>query len=123
MNRHDITDAQWAVIAPLIPKQRAGPGRKRNDDRTTLNGILFVLKTGCAWEDVPRRYGSPATCWRRLSGWAMDGTWERIWRVLLSELDAQGQLEWAQAFLDGSFVPAKKGALASARPKRVKARK
>jgi transposase len=91
MSRHDITDDQWTVIVPLIPKQRAGPGRRRNDDRTTLNGILFVLKTGCAWEDVPRRYGSPATCWRRSSGWATDGTWERIWRVLLSQLDAQGK--------------------------------
>jgi hypothetical protein len=62
MSRHDLTDEQWAVIEPLIPQQKSGPGRKRNDDRQTLNGILFVLKTGCAWEDVPRRFGSPATC-------------------------------------------------------------
>jgi transposase len=117
MSRHEITDAQWAVITPLIPKQKPGPGRKRNDDRLTLNGILFVLKTGCRWEDVLRVYGSPTTCWRRFCTWSKDGTWERIWRTLLSRLDARGQLEWAQAFLDGSFVPAKKGALESARPK------
>jgi transposase len=114
MSRHDLTDEQWAVIEPLIPKQKAGPGRKRHPDRHTLNGILYVLKTGCPWEDVPRAYGSPATCWRRLSAWAADGTWERIWRTLLSQLDAQGKLEWTQAFLDGSFVPAKKGELESA---------
>jgi len=60
MSRHDISDVQWAVIAPLIPKQKLGPGRKRNDDRQTLNGILFVLKTGCTWADVPRVHGSPA---------------------------------------------------------------
>jgi transposase len=65
MNRHELTDEQWAVIEPLIPKQKPGPGRRRSDDRHTLNGILFVLKTGCTWEDVPRIYGSPATCWRR----------------------------------------------------------
>jgi hypothetical protein len=59
-------------------------------------------------QDVPRTYGSPATCWRRFRTWAADGTWEQIWRTLLSQLDAQGKLEWAQAFLDGSFVPAKK---------------
>jgi transposase len=123
MSRHDLTDEQWAVIEPLIPQQKSGPGRKRNDDRQTLNGILFVLKTGCAWEDVPRRFGSPATCWRRFSAWSQDGTWERMWRALLSQLDAQGKLDWAQAFLDGSFVPAKKGAPASARPKSVRARK
>lgn len=123
MSRHDITDEQWAVIEPFIPKQRAGPGRKRKDNRRTLNGILFVLKTGCTWGDVPRTYGSPATCWRRFRNWAADGTWEQIWRALLSQLNAQGKIEWAQAFLDGSFVPAKKGGPASARPKSARARR
>ena len=111
MTRHELTDAQWAVIEPLLPKRRRGRGRPRADDRQTLNGILYVLKTGCAWADLPQRYGSPTTCWRRLQQWEGDGTWEAIWRALLSQLDAQGKVEWAQAFLDGSFVPAKKGAL------------
>ena len=121
MTRHDITDEPWAVIEPFIPKQKPGSGRKRNPARHTLNGILVVLKTGCTWEDVPRAYGSPATCWRRFHQWVADGTWEQIWRALLSQLDAQGKLEWTRAFLDGSFVPAKKGDLGSAkrRPARV----
>ncbi|MFQ3566176.1 MAG: hypothetical protein SNJ59_04185 [Aggregatilineales bacterium] len=55
---------------------------------------------------------SDSTCWRRLNAWSLDGTWERIWRTFLSQLDAEGKLEWAQAFLDESFVPAKKGAMA-----------
>ena len=114
MNRHALTDAQWAVIEPLLPKQKPGPGRRRADNRRTLNGILHVLKTGCAWEDMPRAYGAPTTCWRRLRAWAQDGTWERVWRTLLSQLDAQGKLEWATAFLDGSFVPAKGGVMPSA---------
>jgi transposase len=121
MSRHDITDEQWGVIEPLIPKQTPGPGRKRSHDRHTLNGILFVLKTGCTREDVPRACGSPATCWRRFRHWAADGTWEQIWRVLLSQLDAQGKLEWTRAFLDGSFVPAKKGDLGSAKRRSAKA--
>jgi transposase len=108
-----MPDEQWAVIEPLIPQQKPGPDRKRTHDRHTLNGILFVLKTGCTWEDVPRAYGSPATCWRRFRLWAAEGTWEQIWRALLSQLDARGKLEWTQAFLDGSFVPAKKGDLGS----------
>ena len=112
MSRHDITDAQWQLLAPLIPPQKVGPGRKRNDDRKTLDGILYVLKTGCAWEDLPQVYGSDTTCWRRLQQWSEDGTWDTIWRTLLSQLDSQSKLEWAQAFLDGSFVPAKKGELA-----------
>jgi transposase len=109
MSRHDLTDEQWAVIEPQIPPRQPGRGRRRNDDRRTLNGILYVLKTGCAWEDLPAEYGSDTTCWRRLREWSEDGTWERIWRALLGQLDAQDKLEWAQAFLDGSFVPAKKG--------------
>jgi transposase len=123
MNRHEITDAQWAVIEPLIPKQKPGPGRQRHDDHQTLNGILVVLKTGCTWEDVPRAYGSPAMCWRRFRSWAADGTWERIWRTLLSQLDAQGKREWAQAFLDGRVVPAKQGGPASVRPELARARR
>jgi transposase len=98
MSRHELSDEQWAVLEPLIPQKRAKRGRPRNDNRQTLNGILYVLKTGCAWEDLPREYGSDSTCWR-------------IWRTFLSQLDAEGKLEWAQAFLDGSFVPAKKGAM------------
>jgi transposase len=123
LSRHEITDAPWAVIEPLIPTQKPGPGRKRNDDRQTLNGILVVLKTGCTWEDVPRAYGAPTTCWRRFRRWARDGTWEQIWRAWLGQLNAQGKLEWAQAFLDGSVVPAKKGVPASARRRSVKAPK
>jgi transposase len=69
-----------------------------------------------AGEDVPRVYGSPSTCWRRLKAWEEDGTWERIWRSLLTLLDDQDKIEWLRAFLDGSFVPAKKGELVSAGP-------
>ncbi|MBI2855636.1 MAG: transposase [Chloroflexi bacterium] len=107
--KEELTDAQWALLAPHLPppKQR---GRKRADDRATLNGILFVLRTGCRWKDIPLRYGAPTTCWERLRAWEADGSWEHIWRTLLGTLDAQGKVEWPQAFLDGSFIPAKRGA-------------
>lgn len=111
MSRHDLANEPWAVIEPLIPKKARRRGRPRTDDRRTLNGILYVLKTGCAWEDLPREYGSASTCWRRLNEWSLEGTWARIWRTFLSQLGADGKLEWAQAFLDGSFVPAKKGVM------------
>lgn len=121
MSRHELTNEQWAVIEGLLPARREGPGRPRADDRQTLNGILYVLKTGCAWADMPERYGSYVTCWRRLQTWSEDGTWERIWQALLGQLDAEAKLEWAQAFLDGSFVPAKKGDLALDEPRWAKA--
>jgi len=116
MRATELTDEQWERLKPLLPP-RQKRGRPRADDRRTLTGVLYVLRTGCHWEDVPREYGSPSTCWRRLKAWEEDGTWERIWRSLLTLLDGQDKIEWTKAFLDGgSFVPAKKGDLASERP-------
>lgn len=109
MKTTELTDEQWRRLKPLLPSPREGRGHPRADDRQTLNGILYVLRTGCRWQDVPREYGSPTTCWRRLRTWEEDGTWERIWRSLLALLDELRKLEWAKVFLDGSFVPAKKG--------------
>lgn len=108
--RHELSDVQWKVIEPLLPPPKR-MGRPRADDRKTVEGILWVLRTGARWQDVPREYGSPTTCWRRLKEWEEAGVWESIWRAILASLEAQQKLDWAQAFLDGSFVPAKKGGL------------
>lgn len=108
MGRIHLTDRQWAFIQPLLPPF-AHTGRPRADDRRTIDGILYVLTTGCRWQDLPREYGAPTTVWRRLNRWGEDGVWERIWRAALSALDQQGKLDWSMAFLDGSFAPAKKG--------------
>jgi transposase len=108
MSRIHLTDAQWTFIQPLLPP-RARTGRPRADDRRTLEGILYVLITGCRWQDLPRDYGAPTTVWRRLRRWGEDGVWERLWRAALAALDQRGQLDWTLAFLDGSFVPAKRG--------------
>lgn len=110
--RQEVSDAQWELIAPHLPPKRR-TGRPRADDRKTLEGILWVLRSGARWQDVPREYGSSTTCWRRLKEWEESGVWESLWRAILSALEAHQKLDWAQAFLDGSFVPAKKGALES----------
>jgi transposase len=102
------------VIEPLLSKKESKRGRPRADERKTLNGIVYVLKTGCAWADMPSAYGSPVTCWRRLKRWSDDGTWERVWQVILGKLHAQGELNWDYTFVDTSYVPAKKGAIKSA---------
>jgi transposase len=103
-----LTDEQWALIAPLLPPQKPR-GRKRADDRQTLEGILWVLKTGSRWQDLPREYGSKTRCHRRLREWQEQGVWERAFRAFLSTLDEEGRLQWEKAFLDGTFVPAKRG--------------
>ena len=109
MSRHDLTDAQWQVLEPLLPPVKRGRGRPRTDTHKCLNGILYVLKTGCAWADLLTEYGSPSTCWRRFDEWSQAGVWDLIWYTLLASLDWAGKIEWAAAFLDGSFVPSKKG--------------
>lgn len=104
----ELSDQQWELIRPLLPAPK-GRGRPRADDRRTLNGILWVLRSGARWKDLPRRYGSRSTCHRRLGEWQALGVWEHIWARFLTVLDQRGKLDWSQAFLDGSFVPAKKG--------------
>jgi transposase len=104
-----LTDQQWKIIEPLLPKRKSKVGRPPIDSRQVLNGIIYILKTGCAWADLPRKYGSPTTCWRRLRDWQKLGIWDRIWRKLLQLLDEQDKLDLSQVYLDGSFVPAKRG--------------
>lgn len=109
MSRIHLTDAQWAFIEPLLPLP-ARTGRPRANDCQTIEGILYILITGCRWRDVPRDYGAPTTIWRRLKRWGEEGgVWERIWRAAPAALDEQGHLDWTMGFLDGSFAPARNG--------------
>jgi len=105
----ELTDAQWARIKPRLPKPKKR-GRPRADDRKTINGILWVLRSGACWKNMPIQYGSPVTCWRRLIQWEEAGVWDQVWRGMLRNLDDDKRLEWARGFLDSSFARAKKGA-------------
>src|SRR6184192_1929262 len=116
-----VSDELWELVEPLLPvKERRFryPGRKRLPDRQALQGILFVLQTGIAWRHLPLElgFGGGSTCYRRLDEWQRGGVWERL-HVLLAELRAAGELEWARAVADSSHVQAKKGA-----PRRARAR-
>ena len=105
----DLANGQWELISPLLPRPKSR-GRPRADDRRTLNGILWVLRSGARWQDLSRKYGSDSTCHRRLQEWQGIGVWGRIWTSFLGTLDEAGKLDWSQAFMDATFVPAKKGA-------------
>jgi transposase len=82
-----------------------------------LEGILFVLTTGCGWHDLPRELGcgSGNTAWRRLREWQAAGVWDRLHQVVLDRLGQQGLLDWSRACIDGVAVRAKRGAISSAR--------
>ena len=121
----ELTDEQWERIKqhlPPGPRSRKG-GRPRADDRACLEGILWVLRSGARWKDLPKDRGfpSPATCWRRLARWERGGVWLRLWSAFLDELGEAGKLDWSECFADATFAPAKKGASASARPSAARA--
>ena len=113
-----LTDAQWATIEPLLPRmpRTARGGRPWASSRSVVDGIVWVLKTGARWRDLPAEYPSPSTCWRRLRRWDEDGTWLRVWRAIIAELDERGRWQWETACIAGTFAPAKKGAPTSGLP-------
>lgn len=121
----DLTDEQWAIIEPHIPKVERRPdgrGRPRQDDRAILNGILWVMRTGAPWKDMPECYPSYQTCHRRYQRWVQAGVFEQILRTLARDLRERGELDLSECFIDGSFVIAKKGAMGWARPSGAKVR-
>ena len=103
-----LPDGLWERIKPLLPPEKARPkgGRPRVSDRLALTGILFVGRTGTAWELLPPELGcgSGMTCWRRLRDWQVSGVWQKVWHVLLDELGLAGRIDWSKAVVDSSSV-------------------
>lgn len=91
--RGELTEEAWNIIAPLLPAsgRRGGPWR---DHRTVINGILWKLRTGAPWRDLPERYGPWQTCADRLYRWRRDGTWDRILVHAQTRSDAVGEVVW-----------------------------
>lgn len=110
----EISAALWKKLKPLLPKVKPSlkGGRPRLDDELALNGILFVLRTGIPWEDLPQElgFGSGMTCWRRLRDWQSNGVWHRLHMVLLEQLRGAGQLDLSRVSLDGASVSSPRGA-------------
>ncbi len=110
-----LDDELWQAVEPLIPIKRRRfryPGAKpKVSNRQALTGILFVLKTGIGWEDLPQEMGcgSGMTCWRRLQAWQAAGVWQQLHEVMLAHLQGADQIDWSRAVIDSSFVRAVKG--------------
>ena len=112
----DLTDEQWDAIRRHVPgKERQGTsakgGRPWRDPRDVLNGILWVLRTGAPWADLPSRYPPYQTCHRRFQKWVTEGVLDRILRAVAEDLRKRGKLDLSEAFIDGSHAGAKRGAL------------
>ena len=124
--RDELTDEQWHVLEPLIPpsiRREDGRGRPRvHDDRAVLNDVLWVLRTGANWADLPKRFPSGATCFRRFSGWVKTGVLRTLLETLARHLEDRGGIDLAECFIDGTFVVTKKGGASWERPSGAKVR-
>lgn len=116
--RGELTDAAWAVLAPLLPSQRKR-GKQWADHRRVINGILWKLRTGAPWRDLPERYGPWQTCYDRLVRWRRDGTWDRLLQHVQTKSDAVGDVVW-EVSVDSTTVRAHQHA-AGARKRLAKA--
>ena len=118
-----LPDGLWAILEPILPPQvpSSKGGRPPITHRQALTGILFVLKTGIQWEDLPveMNCGCGMSCWRRLRDWQLDGTWEKIHATLLERLDDAGRLDWQRCVIDSSSVRAVFGGSMSAPIRRI----
>jgi transposase len=122
VHRHELTDAQWEQLKPLLPPQKPQTGRPAVDHRRILNGILWAIRTGAPWRDLPERYGPWPTVYSRFQRWRKAGIWDRLFAAVQQAADAAGELDWEVHYVDGTVVRAhqhaagaKKGIL---RPKR-----
>lgn len=115
----DLTEEQWNIVEPILPKDPVrsdGRGRPWSDRRQVLNGVLWILRTGAPWQDLPDRYGPHQTVHRRFQNWVRSGVIEKTLLALGAHLKAAGGLDLTECFVDGTFVPAKKGGDWSGKP-------
>jgi transposase len=106
MKHPELTDAQWDRLRPLLPPQKSRTGRPAKDHRTVLNGILWILRTGCPWRTLPERYGSWKTVSSRFYCWTRAGIWDRILAALLRQADTEARLDWSLHFVDSTVFRA-----------------
>ncbi len=106
MKQRDLTDEQWARLKPLLPPQKPRTGRKNLDHRRIINGILWILRTGAPWDDLPRRYGKRGTVSSRYYRWRKAGIWDRIFADLQAQADRDTNLDWTIHFVDSTVIRA-----------------
>jgi transposase len=116
--RYELTEEQWNLISDLFAETPIGPkgGRPVAASRGCVEGILWILRSGARWKDLPKYFPSATTCWRRHRQWTESGVWQVAWKRLILLLDRHGELNHEESFADGTFASAKKGVKRLARP-------
>ena len=106
MNRGDLSPSQWERLQPLLPPQKPSIGRPAHDHRPIINGILWILRTGAPWRDLPERYGPWRTVASRFYRWPQAGIWAQLFSAVQAQADARGQLNGDLQYLDGTMIRA-----------------
>jgi transposase len=106
MNRGDLTNAQWERLQHLLPPQKPKTGRPAVDHRRIFNGMLWILRTGAPWRDLPERYGPWRTVASRFYRWQHAGVLQRLFDTLKQQADTAGQLDWQLHFIDSTIIRA-----------------
>jgi transposase len=122
----DLTDDEWGYVAPLIPPAKRGGNKRSIDEREVMNGIMYILSTGCQWRAIPKDLPARSTLFDYLDLWSYDGTLDRIHRALYVECREQGEREASPtaAIIDSQSVKsAEKGGPASIRMAMMRARR
>ncbi len=112
IRRHDLTDREWELLAPLLP--RAATGRPRIEDRRVVNGMVYKIRTGVSWRDLPERCGPWKTVYTRFRRYALDGVFTRALQQIQARADAAGDLDWLVR-IDSTIVRAHQHAAATGR--------
>src|SRR5215210_7911072 len=105
VRRGEITDQAWHQIEPLLPRYGQSGGQWR-DHRQIVNGIVWKLRTGAPWRDLPERYGPWSTVYRRFWRWQRAGLWDRVFAAIQRRADLGGRLDWTVHFVDGTVIRA-----------------
>lgn len=102
-----LSDAQWGILAPLLPEPRAGVGRPNPDLRKVLNTIMYVEIAGCRWCDVPqgKQWAKRSTAHEWLGHLQTNGSWDRLRNAVLEMADLAKLIDWQKGCIDGSFSP------------------
>jgi len=106
ISRGDLSDRDWVRLEPLLPPQKPNVGRPSKDHRRVVNGILWILRTGAPWRDLPEQYEKWTTVASRFYRWRRSGVWAHVLARLQEQADAEGQVDWNKHHVDGTIIRA-----------------
>lgn len=115
MYRGDISNERWERLKPLLPPLKPKVGRTNKDHRKIINGILWILRTGAPWRDLPERYGPSSTVASRFYRWRKAGIWDRIFAKVKDLAEVEGRIDWEILYVDGTIVRAHRHAAGAKR--------